>query len=898
MDITHDIDSIEFGIFSAEEIKGMAVCKVDNSKPTGPGSLYDTRMGKIIENDEPCPTCDLKKNCPGHFGYIELTEPVLHPMFYKMIATFLKCFCKSCHRILLNADQIELFGIKKLSGERRFNKILEKLEKNDICAHCSAPQPKILYKSKDGTISMEHKTMKKQEGEEGAKKRGKKKEEKVSIELNFEDVKRIFDDVNGEDVAILGFDPSRVHPKDLVLSVLPVIPPCSRPFVISDGKMCDDDLTFMYGEIIKHNNSLATFDEKAPLQQTMKKGKKKKTVDKDQIRRTIRFKIQTLFDNSKGKAKHPTDNRPLKGFKERLGGKDGRIRHNLMGKRTNHSARTVIGADTRLSLDQMGMPLDVAKIHTKTEIVREYNIEWLTELVNTGKANFHTIKKADGTTTRHNLAYSRFKKGTELIMGDIIVRGDGECRMNKEGKLLVETFPENVQKIYVETGREEFLPGDRLIRNGVYFEANPKETRKIKLNIGDTVERHLQEGDIVLLNRQPTLHRGSMMALEVKPMKNKTFRFNLAGAKSWNADFDGDEMNVHTPQCYESEAELRIISDIKKQIITAQESTPIINITQDSLVAMYLMTLKNPGISQTIFNDLCVCGKKVNGLPLWDEGRVARVKKVLKTHGKTPEIFNARGIISLILPESLNYRIENKAHPKEPCVLIRQGVFLEGAFDKKTLGGSHGSLIQILAKEYSPKIIANFIDNVQFISNTWLATYGFSIGLEDCMVSSQQSVLAIRDILTQCYTKAEGIETTTQNPGIREVRVTAALSQARDVGMRIAKEAMRPDNNFIVTTNSGAKGDYFNIAQLVGLLGQQNLENKRVEYHLNNGKRSLPHYPISEKIDKEREYESRGFIRHSFIHGLTPEEFFFHSMSGREGVTDTAMGKMLALVVC
>ena len=153
------------------------------------------------------------------------------------------------------------------------------------------------------------------------------------------------------------------------------------------------------------------------------------------------------------------------------------------------------------------------------------------------------------------------------------------------------------------------------------------------------------------------------------------------------------------------------------------------------------------------------------------------------------------------------------------------------------------------------------------------------------MITSEDSVSAIKDTLTQCYTKAEGIEATTQNAGIREVRVTASLSQAKDIGMRIAKDAMRPDNNFLVTVHSGAKGDYFNIAQLTGLLGQQNLEGHRVIPALNHGKRTLPHYPFK-GMDKETEYESKGFVHNSFIHGLNPMEFFFHAMSGREGVSD------------
>lgn len=289
----HDVDCIEFGVFSADEIRNMSVCKVDSSETTGPGSVYDERMGCITDTNEPCVTCGLKKECWGHFGYIEMTEPVLHPLYYKMIATFLKCFCKQCHRLLLTEEQIELAGLMKLKNIRRFNKLLEKLEKIDICSHCSAPQPKVIYKSKDATISMEYKH--------------KKGENKISIVMEVEDVKKIFDNITDDDVRKVGIDPSRIHPRNLVLTVFPVIPPCSRPYVIADGNICDDDLTYQLLEIVKVNNMLA--DPKTDPR------KRQKLVN------TFRFRIATMFDNSKGKAKHPTDNRALKGLKERLAGK-------------------------------------------------------------------------------------------------------------------------------------------------------------------------------------------------------------------------------------------------------------------------------------------------------------------------------------------------------------------------------------------------------------------------------------------------------------------------------------------------------------------------------------------------------------------------------------------------
>ncbi len=350
----------------------------------------------------------------------------------------------------------------------------------------------------------------------------------------------------------------------------------------------------------------------------------------------------------------------------------------------------------------------------------------------------------------------------------------------------------------------------------------------------------------------------------------------------------GDEMNIHAIQSYEAETELRMLMLTSLNIITAQESKPIITITQDSLVASYLMTRRDFKLSRTQFSDICMKAHLVDGSNIYNPERIRVIEKILRQNGKKPEVFNGRGLISLLLPPNLNYENKNDVHPDEPKVIIKQGVYIAGALNKAVLGSTHNSLLTVLNKEYGTVITANFIDNIQFIANAWLLVHGFSVGLEDCMIANRETIYLIKDTLAECYTKAQGIEQTTRNAGVKEVRVTAALSQATDSGMKIAKEGMSADNDFLVTVISGAKGDFFNIAQITGLLGQQNLDGKRINYTMNNGKRSLPHYPFEIK-DKEEEYESRGFIRHSFIHGLNPKEFFFHCMSGRQGAISTAL---------
>ena len=343
-------------------------------------------------------------------------------------------------------------------------------------------------------------------------------------------------------------------------------------------------------------------------------------------------------------------------------------------------------------------------------------------------------------------------------------------------------------------------------------------------------------------------------------------------------------MNVHIPQTLEADTELRMLSATKYNMITPQSSSSIITIVQDSLTGVFMMTKGITKMRKDQFFNICMKGINIDG-SIWSSqfilDKIQHIRMVLKRKGKKVQAFNGKGLFSMILPNNFNYENNNKADPDEPIVKIYRGVIYEGAICKKD-----NQLIQLLHKEYDCDVAATYVDNIQFITNEWLGMHGFSVGLADCMATKSEE---IDNVIAKCFMEAKGIEETTYHPGIREMRVNAALSKARDIGLRIAKTALSDDNNFIVTVTSGSKGDFFNIAQITGLLGQQNIGGKRVQPVLNHGRRTLPHYPFS-GMSKEMEYESRGFIRHSFLHGLNPQEFWFHAMSGREGITDTAMG--------
>jgi DNA-directed RNA polymerase beta' subunit len=464
----YPIDRVEFGVLSKKDILAMAVCEITHNKITNVlenrnlNTVYDYRMGPLNSHDK-CPTCEgTSVTCKGHFAFIKLNVEVVHPLFYKTVLLFLKCFCVDCSKLLITENHIDLWGIHKLKDERRFKYILNKIEKIKVCTSCNKTQPKIVFSNNEimyYTIYAANKL----DLNDDVKSVGlgeSQSPELLQLPLTVQEIKLIFERVCDTDIVLLGFKPAQTRPINFILDVLPVLPPVSRPFIVSDNAICDDDLTIQYMEIIKANNHIT----RDILGNNTKQNK---------YIQTLNFRIKTLYDNSNGKAKH-TNARQIKGIKERLCGKEGLIRMNLLGKRTNFSARTVIGPDASLRVDEIAIPPLIAETLTYPENVNQYNIDSLSEQILDGKIN-------------------------------VVIRTDpklGELKFTLK-----------------------------------YM----KNVRDFRLQYGDVAERQLRNNDIVLLNRQPSLHRGSMAAMRVKVRPGNTIRMNLAITGAFNADYDGDK---------------------------------------------------------------------------------------------------------------------------------------------------------------------------------------------------------------------------------------------------------------------------------------------------------------------------------------------------------------------
>lgn len=800
------IDNIEFRVLSARDIKELSVVEITSSKLEGDNSVYDPKMGPTVITKSNCITCGLTaKLCPGHFGHIQLSHPIFHPLYEKEIIKLLKLFCFSCFR-LIQADEPE--------------KLSEKL--SSICPFCSLKQPSWQIDEDDSIASVQMVF------------------EENSVECTTYDVLYMFQKYSKEDLNLINI----TEPENLIIQLLPVLPPSTRPVVILEGNYCDDDLTIQYIEIIKINNTIKT-----------KKEKGCENTELDKCIKILYFRISSLFNNSSGKSKHNTNGKIIKGIKERLSTKTGLMRENLMGKRVEQSARTVIGPEPTLCMNEIAIPEEFADTLTISERVNHLNKSTLEKLIRQGKAKFIKRTNENGETLEINLQYASNKRGTRIQNGDIIIRNGKEIKYDPKAVLKSTDFL-----------LREDDKGYSLI------DVEPDTFKDLQLKIGDIVDRNLRNGDYVILNRQPTLHSGSMIGQKVKIVPGKTLRFSLCITKSLNADYDGDESNIHVPQQPNAIVELEELSSVKNHILNQQSGSTNTVLVQDNLLGLYLMTFENTPIPKEEFFDICMVLVDENNQN-WSWEMLDQKFKHLGIE-KTIENISSIQILSLCFPDTFTFEYQD-------CK-IHSGKWITGVFNKKIMS----LVIKTVYHVFGESQTMMMINNLQFVSNKWLFSRGFSIGFEDCLTNAEQTL--IPDTIMRCFVEAKGLASQIRHSGIREARVLGALNKARDVGMKIAKEGLNPNNNFLSTVHSGSKGDFFNIAQISGLLGQQNHSGKRIPSILNNGKRSLYHYDFELKEDKDI-YESRGFIRHSFLRGLNPREQFFHAVAGREGIVSTAL---------
>ena len=435
----------------------------------------------------------------------------------------------------------------------------------------------------------------------------------------------------------------------------------------------------------------------------------------------------------------------------------------------------------------------------------------------------------------------------------------------------------NRERLYkfIQNGPSVF-PGAKTIRRGVdgrIISLRHVNTKDVVLHYGDIVNRHLMDGDIVLFNRQPTLHRMSMMAHKVKVLKYKTFRLNVSVTAPYNADFDGDEMNMHCPQSYEAATELEEIAAVPHQILRPRDGLPIIGVVQDTLVGSYRLTRDHVKFNRREFMNLMMWNKRFNGsIP------------EPKMNGK----WSGHQILTELMPP-INMEMMNSSKKK---VVIRNGDVLEGQFDKSVFSKASKGIIHMTYNDYGSKETVDLLDAMQSTIEQFLIYNGFSVGISDLIADSatkdemnvkiEEKKSEVESILLNIHQDLFDNNTGKTNQAEFEDKIFGILNKATELSGEIGYNSLANENRMTAMVRAGSKGGPINIAQMIACVGQQNIECKRIPYGFED--RTLPHF---KKYDDGA--EARGFIQNSFINGLTPTEFFFHAMSGREGLIDTAV---------
>ena len=847
--IIKKIDRINFGLMSPEQIREMSVVKIERPDTYDEdgypieSGLMDSRLG-VIDPSLKCRTCGEKGGeCQGHFGMIELARPVIHVGFGDDIHKILRSTCSECGRVLLDDDEIEEFT--------------EKMEELQEAGESVEDIVKDVYK-----ICKDKKT------KEVCPHCGAEQEDiKIVKPIDIIEVRKQYDEfgeiITDDDGTPLTEDydltASEVREKlqripDEDAYVLGVNPEVARPewMVLTvlpvPPVTVRPSITLDTGERSEDDLTHKLVDIlriNQRLIENMDAGAPQLIVE--DLWKLLQYHVTTYFDNEASgvpPARHRSG-RPLKTLAQRLKGKEGRFRSNLSGKRVNFSARTVISPDPNISINEVGVPEMIAKEVTVPTYVNEWNVDELKEAILNGP-NVHP--------------------------------GANYVKKTINGKEMKVRVLDDNRELVVEN-----------------------------LEYGDVVMRHLKDGDIVLFNRQPSLHRMSMMAHEVRVLPYKTFRLNLCVCPPYNADFDGDEMNMHVFQTDESRAEAKSLMRVQEHILSPRFGGPIIGAIHDHISGAYLLTRDGFTVPED------------DAFQMIRKSHLLNNEYVDKKHLKRKNRdWTGKELFSLLLPDDLNmnYKAEicRKCETclKEDCqydafVVIKDGQLTHGAIDEAAYGSFSGKILDTIVKEYGPSRAKEFLDRSTDLAICGIMKTGITTGTNDEEIP-EEAIEVIDAHLDKAEQEVDKLIATYEEgllqplPGrsaeeTLEMRIVQVLGEARDTAGEIAEGyltmgkqsqddsydyVMAVENHSVVMARTGARASMLNLAQITACVGQQSVRGGRITRGYLA--RPLPHFRKHELGAR-----AKGFVHSSYKEGLDPVEFFFHAMGGREGLVDTAI---------
>ncbi len=797
--VTKKINSISFGVVSPSLIKKLSVVNVITPEiydadgyPVTRG-LMDPAMG-VIDPGLRCKTCGGRlKTCQGHFGHIILSKSIVHVLYAKQVHDFLKTSCRSCGRIVMKPDQMEKFkaNIGEAKREHNLDRLrnlitasFSRMKNVKECPYCSAKKLPIKHEKPTSFI----------EGD---------------TRLWPDQIKEWLEKIPDEDIKVLGFDPTVVRPEWMILNNLLVPPIIIRPSItLETGERSEDDLTHKMSDIVRVNQRLLeNINAGAP------------EIIVEDLWDLLQYHITTYFNNKIAQippARHRSK-RPLKTLAQRLMGKEGRFRYNLAGKRVNFCARSVISPDPMIDINELGVPLQMAKELTIPEKVTEWNMAWLKKLLD----NFDKYPGAN--------------------------------------------------YVFTDDGKRKKITEDT------------KETIIQELQPGWIVERQLTDGDIVIFNRQPSLHRLSMMGHIVKVVPGSTLRINPLVIVPYNADFDGDEMNLHLPQTEEARSEATNLLILKNQIITPRYGLSIIGATKEILLGLYYLT-NDMELTRSEASDLMVGAGIEADLP----------KPIKKLHGK--EIWDGKQIFSMLLPDNLNFTergiFSKNGKIVKGDVIIKKGQLIQGIMNHKMVGNEGGHLIHKLYREFDSDVTSDFLNRVNHLSLAVGQKIAYTHSFYDLDIPKAQES-QIKKILDDADKESDKIIENYKKGKIRalpgktvtetfEAQMLSALSNARSRTEEVIEKVVKEDSTLVNSARAGAGDKLLNISLMSGFAGQQALRGERINFGYKG--RPLPHFNRG-----DLKPEAHGFVKNGYVKGLNPIELFFNAIVGRDSLMDTAM---------
>uniref|UniRef100_H2ZH13 DNA-directed RNA polymerase subunit n=1 Tax=Ciona savignyi TaxID=51511 RepID=H2ZH13_CIOSA len=820
-DVAKKISQVCFGVQTPQEMRQYShihcvsknLYSQDLSHQAVEFGVLDRRMG-TSQKDKNCDSCGKNlAECVGHYGYVDLELPCFHAGYFRSVMNILQMICKSCSRVIKCTTCLYCGAMNGTVKKCGLLKIVHEKYKS-ATKKIIRPEIEEFYQS--FSLAVKH------------NKELDNFVHRAQEDLNPLVVLELLRNIPNRDLPLLVMNSKASRPEDLIITRIIVPPLCIRPSVVTDLKSGtnEDDLTMKLTEIIFLNDV---------IQKHRATGAKSQMIMEDWDFLQLQC---ALYINSElsGIPFNMKPQKATRGFVQRLKGKQGRFRGNLSGKRVDFSGRTVISPDPNLRIDQVGVPVHVAKVLTYPERVTKSNI---------------------------------------ALMRKIVMNG---CDKHPGANFIQQRH--NNMKRFLKYGNREKIANE--------------------LRYGDIVERHLMDGDVCLFNRQPSLHKLSIMAHFAKVANHRTFRFNECVCNPYNADFDGDEMNLHLPQTEEAKAEALFLMGTKNNMVTPRNGEPLIAAIQDFITAAYLLTQKD------VFFSRAQAARLISYIIAYED-RTTKIDLPPPCIIKPSTLWTGKQIFSLILKPNKKSPIKAclRAKGKQYCgkgedlcyndsyIVIYNSQLLAGAMDKSTLGsGSKNNIFYILLRDYGQKVAADAMWRLARICPIYLSNRGFSIGIGD-VTPGEGLLQAKHQLLTEGYKKCDEFILALSRgklpsqPGCTpeqtlEAVILKELSVIRDYAGKACLKEMDKSNTPLIMAICGSKGSFINISQMIACVGQQAIGGNRVPNGFED--RPLPHF---EKHSKDP--AARGFVANSFYSGLTATEFFFHTMGGREGLVDTAV---------